>query len=58
MKQLILVTCLLVIDLAVAAETHRDWSKYPMQSGKFDRSWESLATYEAPEWFRCIPTAR
>jgi len=52
MRQHILVTCLLVLDIVVAADTQRDWSKYPMQSGKFDQSWESLATYEVPEWFR------
>ncbi len=32
--------------------SERDWSKYPMESGKFDRSWESLERYECPEWFR------
>ena len=35
-----------------AQVTDRDWSKFPMDEGHFDQSWESLATYDVPEWFR------
>lgn len=37
---------------AIAGSGEPDRSKYPMQSGRFDTTWESLAAYEAPDWFR------
>jgi len=44
------VIALSVSTLACGAE--RDWSKYPMQKGRFTGNWESLTRYEVPEWFR------
>ncbi len=52
MRQNVLMTCLLVMNLAVASGADHEWSQYPMQPGRFDRSWESLAMYETPKWFR------
>ena len=37
---------------ANGAEPARDWSAYPMESGAFDATWESLDKYECPAWFR------
>jgi len=52
MRGYIFLICLLPIGTTFAGDSDHDWSRYPMQSGKFDLSWESLATYETPEWFR------
>lgn len=43
---------LLYLALNSAIGTERDWSEFPMQEGQFDRSWESLTTYEVPDWFK------
>ncbi len=41
------------INLQAPAPFHVvDTSREPMQSGKFVPTWESLAQYEVPEWFR------
>ena len=53
------ISCLMLLCLGIflsvslfAQVTDRDWSKFPMDEGHFDQSWESLATYNVPEWFR------
>jgi len=35
-----------------ATDQERDWSAYPMETGAFEGTWESLENYEVPEWFR------
>jgi alpha-L-fucosidase len=54
MKRSIFITSVfLLTGLSIDAQvTDRDWSKFPMDKGHFDQSWESLATYDVPEWFR------
>lgn len=34
------------------SESERDWSKYPLTPGKYNRSWESLNQWECPDWFK------
>ena len=41
-----------IASIADEAEGIRDWSAYPMQSGRFRGTWDSLDKYEYPEWFR------
>ena len=35
-----------------ATDQERDWSAYPMETGAFEGTWESLEKYEVPDWFR------
>ncbi|TWT83599.1 Alpha-L-fucosidase [Planctomycetes bacterium CA13] len=48
---LVLLGCNLCSSSMVIAD-ERDWSEYPMQEGTFDRSWDSLGTYQVPSWFK------
>lgn len=57
MKQILNRIALLWLGLSIHVSlsgqvADRDWSMFPMEKGHFDQSWESLATYEVPEWFR------
>lgn len=36
----------------VSVDESRDWSAYPMETGHFEGTWESLEKYEVPEWYR------
>ncbi len=54
--------CLLAISFAIFANAmayaadeaapQPDGAAFPMESGRFDDTWESLEQYECPEWFR------
>lgn len=41
-----------IIFLSNCLTTFAQTANEPMASGKFEPTWESLAQYEAPEWFR------
>ena len=53
-KLSIFLLCILALCISTStrAADDPDWSGFPMQSGKFDMSWNSLEKYECPEWFR------
>ncbi len=46
------VITLMATCATIAGSEDPDWSKYPMQPGRFDTTWDSLVAYGAPEWFR------
>ncbi|WP_299583897.1 alpha-L-fucosidase [uncultured Sunxiuqinia sp.] len=61
MKNVVLILALTMIFSACKGQTkitksstgeRRDWSAYPMETGDFDSSWESLEKYNVPEWYR------
>ncbi len=49
---LALIAPVFLILAAHAEEPAGDLSAFPMQSGQFEPTWESLEEYECPEWFR------
>jgi alpha-L-fucosidase len=54
LKQLLKNTLLLVAVCTFGATSFAQTPQEPMQTGKFQASWESLQQYEAPEWFQNV----
>jgi alpha-L-fucosidase len=46
------ILAIIICGAVPSKATERNWSKFPMEKGHFDQSWESLTSYEVPEWFR------
>lgn len=57
-KTLLLAACLLIVAGAQSVSAQADTlitvseAQEPMMTGRFEPTWESLRTYEVPEWFR------
>lgn len=52
MSVLAMVACLFCLQVSAQDVIKVSENDEPMQKGKFEPNWESLKTYETPEWFR------